>query len=559
MKRRKLLFLLVTCALMLAVSATTAWAFTVWFNADEQLTDGGGLVPAAQSMAEISGTTLVYWDDKNKAPAGDDGDQAGDIWARNVETDAAKLLTAEHSAAGGPEISGTKVIWRDSRDWKLHLHDLVTGKQTVLPMKSANYSISGNRVVYTAYPPPPSSGEEWSWQLVYSYDLSTKKTKRLSSTGAKASRIDVSGNRVVWVDIRRGGRDLYAYDFATGVEKRITGTGAQDSPDVSGDYVAFQDNRGGTWDIFLYNLKTGAETRVTDTMGFHEFNPAIHDGRVAYSASSTWDGAEELWLYDRFNGLKKQVTFRAEPQRMPALFDRYLVYEDHTETRASGEDDDETVPHLWLVEINRPKITIMSAPKTVSYGKKAQLVGNLATSGGADMPGATVKLQYSKDKYSWSTGDTTITNGMGDFTLYSPALKSARYLRILYAGDGTFASAVSSNLLVKPKLYFSSAPKFTTYSHRYGSTYRVWGYFKPEHSSGSKQIKVKAYKKKSDGEYHYVKTFYTKVSNSSTSSYSKYKGYVKLTSRGKWRLRAYHAADSKNAKSYSSYRYVRVY
>jgi hypothetical protein len=40
--------------------------------------------------------------------------------------------------------------------------------------------------------------------------------------------------------------------------------------------------------------------------------------------------------------------------------------------------------------------------------------------------------------------------------------------------------------------------------------------------------------------------------------YTKYSAKLSLPYTGKWRIRAYHAPDSKYAPTYSSYRYVTV-
>ena len=209
----------------------------------------------------------------------------------------------------------------------------------------------------------------------------------------------------------------------------------------------------------------------------------------------------------------------------------------------------------------KPVMTGTSTP-VVPYLGKARLTGTLKASDGTALVGETVALQTSVDGTSWKSFDTTVTASDGAFALDSPALVTARYVRARYTGGAEYAASASTPTLVKPRIYYSSAPKFSTYTHTYGTTYTVRGFIKPKHADGSHQIKVKAYRKtkQADGTYKYVleKTYSTTISNSSGSSYSTYKGHVKLPSKGKWRLRAYHAADSKNAKSYSSYRYVTV-
>lgn len=199
---------------------------------------------------------------------------------------------------------------------------------------------------------------------------------------------------------------------------------------------------------------------------------------------------------------------------------------------------------------------------TVSYNAKAKVTGTLKTAGGSALIGKLVALQTSVDGSTWRSFDTTTTVAGGAYTLYSPALTTARYVRARFGGDTTYAASSSTATLVKPKIYFSSAPKFSTYTHTFGTSYKVWGYLKPKHATGSTQIKVKAYRreKQADGTYKYVykKTYSTTISNPAGSAYSKYTGYVKLPYKGTWRLRAHHAADSKNASTYTSYRGVSV-
>lgn len=88
-----------------------------------------------------------------------------------------------------------------------------------------------------------------------------------------------------------------------------------------------------------------------------------------------------------------------------------------------------------------------------------------------------------------------------------------------------------------------------------GRTYTVSGVLKPRHTAGTKPVEVRAYRYVK-GKYRYYKSFTATASNYST--YSKCSTKVKLPYRGKWRLRAYHPADTKHLATYGSYRYVTV-
>lgn len=222
-------------------------------------------------------------------------------------------------------------------------------------------------------------------------------------------------------------------------------------------------------------------------------------------------------------------------------------------TVAAGESRPDPIPtSLTLV-----------APSVSNY-RSARLSGRVRDSAGKALYNKPVRLEYSYDKKKWRIIGLVYTNKIGKdgrpyYAHYAKPTKRI-YYRARFMGDSSYAGKTSTTKQVLPRVYFSSAPRFSTYTHTYGKTYKVWGYLKPKHASGSTEFKVLAYRKEkqSDGSYKYVyrKSYSTKISNPSGSSYSKYTGYVKLPSKGKWRLRVRHIADSSNAKSYTSYRYV---
>jgi YVTN family beta-propeller protein len=205
----------------------------------------------------------------------------------------------------------------------------------------------------------------------------------------------------------------------------------------------------------------------------------------------------------------------------------------------------------------------LSAPTTSAY-RSARVYGylkSLNSDGTATfLSGKDVHIQQYTSGV-WKTVAKAVTSSAGRYSyVVKPSTKTT--YRARYIGNSTYQSKTSTTRSILPRIRYSSAPRFSTYAHTYGRTYSVWGYIQPRHGSGSTQIKIKAYKKTkmSNGTYKYVykKTFSTKVTNPSGSSYSKYRGRLDLPSRGTWRVRAYHAADSKNAATHSSYRCVTV-
>jgi len=108
--------------------------------------------------------------------------------------------------------------------------------------------------------------------------------------------------------------------------------------------------------------------------------------------------------------------------------------------------------------------------------------------------------------------------------------------------------------VVKPKAAVGKpvAPK----TMRRSKYYTVYGSLKPKHTAGTKPVRVYKYKKVNG---KWVSKGYVKATASNFSTYSRYKVRMRLTSKGKWRLRAYAPADSAHAASWSGgYDYVTV-
>jgi hypothetical protein len=96
--------------------------------------------------------------------------------------------------------------------------------------------------------------------------------------------------------------------------------------------------------------------------------------------------------------------------------------------------------------------------------------------------------------------------------------------------------------------------------------FTISGYLKPRHRPGSYPVKVQCflYKRQPNGGYAWVlvKTVSAKAfdyrPNRRTPRYTKYGATFSLPSRGKWRIRTYHAADAVYGPTYTGWRYITV-
>lgn len=414
-------------------------------------------------------------------------------------------ITTHSSVQRVIELSGTRMLYEDYRNQSEAGEE--DDPTTLFDIRVRDLATGTDRLVtpeHTAYGSAAISGDHIVWEDwgtdsrkrgIYYYNYKTKVRRRLPVSGRELA---ISGDRVAYESYRSGWR-VYVYDISARTEKRVTpsasvGAGA---PDISGKRVVWQDYRDGNHEIYLFDLGTNKEKRITSN-GARQSLPKISGNRIVWTDDRNGSLNDDIYLYDLTTSTERQITTDPDGQWFPSISGTRIVWSDD---RHGGND-------VYLYDLRS---------------------------------GTEARVTPASGSNSWPT--------IADD-------------RVLYDSDRGGNQDVYMRQIDLPQVTFTSAPRFRTYTHRYGRTYTVWGYIQPKHTTGSAQIKVKAYKRirQSNGTYRYVwkKTFRTKISNPSGSAFSKYKGYVKLPSRGRWRLRAYHAKDSVNAKSYSAYRYVTV-
>ena len=196
----------------------------------------------------------------------------------------------------------------------------------------------------------------------------------------------------------------------------------------------------------------------------------------------------------------------------------------------------------------QPTLTF-TAPSHPAYGS-AKVSGYLKDNDGQPLAGKPVEIWCDVE----GSGHATVyTDANGMYTRMM-APKSKRTYKAWFAGDDVFSEKdVDRNVLPRvrltPKTDWSAPKRYTTYT--------AWGYIEPKHSTAdSNKVKIRAYKKGRDGDYHYVKSFTGSYSYYSSTK-TKYKVPVKF-SPGRWRIRAYHAKDYYNYTTYGAYDYYTV-
>ncbi len=199
----------------------------------------------------------------------------------------------------------------------------------------------------------------------------------------------------------------------------------------------------------------------------------------------------------------------------------------------------------------------LGAPTTCSWGGSARVYGKLSGSDGSGaLAGRSVRidaLPYGAPTWTLNVASATSASD-GSFAAYVKPSKQTKY-RARFAGEAERIGTTSAIKTVTPKAYLTtpSAPS-TVYK---GHTFSAYGYLKPRHTAGAKNVKLSCYRLES-GRWVARKTVYATNSNYTLNgaSATKYLAKYSLPYAGKWKIVASITGDSVHASTTSGTRYV---
>jgi beta propeller repeat protein len=234
--------------------------YIVWIDGGRlkaQSLSGGAPVNVANGAATqvdpaICGSLVVWSDTGNNS----------DIYAKNLPSGPVVPVATSSAVEAYPACDAGRVVYSYAplgTDSDIRLYAMGSGQTQFVSNELWNEwrpSISGNRVVWQAWPAQPDTT---TGIQIYGKDLSTNQGFVVSEGPNNQTAPVISGSTVAWEDNRFGQSQIWWRDIATtmpqgGLPVDNTLAGSQQAPSLVGRQVAFQSNAAGPWNVYLAQL-----------------------------------------------------------------------------------------------------------------------------------------------------------------------------------------------------------------------------------------------------------------------------------------------------------------
>lgn len=284
-----------------------------------------------QQFPSISGNIIVWQDDRF---------EDSDIFRNGTLPGQEILLTPDTTGTYQtfPVISGSKVIWEDDRNGgnDIYMNDTTLGDLYLVSPNGATFFQSD------LFPSIAIDNGHIVWYRgndIYLNDTSqiTPQAEQVVNDnvpGAQKMYPSISGNNVVWVDTRNGGRNnIYLKDLTSGSDIQITTADASvyttdaGTPKISGNRIVWVDNRDVYRDIYLYTIGN------TETCPVAGFTMSSQTGEIPHTiqftdTSTPGSTAITHWKYEFGDGNSSPDTTDKNPSweyKVPGTYDVRLT------------------------------------------------------------------------------------------------------------------------------------------------------------------------------------------------------------------------------------------
>ena len=176
----------------------------------ELTVDGGNSAPAI-------GDSGIVWVHSNAGTILAPQPATSQVYYYNTTTGETQKITTGDANRSQPAISGTKIVWTDSRNGNkdIYLYDTITRNETQVttnPEDQDAPAIFDNQVVWR-------DGRDGPDKTMYLYNLKTREFSRISSTAhEEAGEPEIAGTKVAWAGNRS---TVCLYDITTKSESSM--------------------------------------------------------------------------------------------------------------------------------------------------------------------------------------------------------------------------------------------------------------------------------------------------------------------------------------------------
>lgn len=273
------------------------------------------------------------------------------------------IVSDPASASANPDIFENMVVWQDNRggDWEIYYYIIGASSQGGEPLlewegDQVEPAIYGDNIVFSDKKPGNTS-----WNIQWLQNTPGILQRLTDDTDGDQRNPDVYEDKIVWQDQRMGNWDIYMYDIDDDEFVVITDDPeAQRSPSIGEGRIVWEDFRDGDANIYMHLTTTFIDdlyynfdwpVKVSNTHpnqnDYDQTKPQIHGDNLVFIDYR--NGNQDIYLYKFYSelwGKLYQITEDTDDQRYPAVYDKYVVWQD--ERGWNGQDP--YAADIWMWE-----------------------------------------------------------------------------------------------------------------------------------------------------------------------------------------------------------------